>query len=210
MPLWLDLDWKLLFWVNHRFSGNGLDSIMILLSNKDLWWLLCAAFFLFSLAIRSRRCLKLAVVIVLAVGASDLLAYRAFKPFFHRPRPCHQTDKLRVPTGCGSPFGFPSNHATNGMAVTAVLTFAETGPWALASLGLALLVGLSRVYLGVHFPTDVLAGFAVGGIIGSLIGVFFFGGYLINSRRRSVPSRPLKFKKWPFRNLFAKNPPPPT
>jgi undecaprenyl-diphosphatase len=166
MPLWLRIDWGILHWVNLRVAGPYADPVMIGISNRALWWIVAGGFLAVALLLRNGRWLRVALVLALTVGVTDLLAFRALKPFFHRPRPCHQQGDLRLPTGCGSPYGFPSNHSANGMAVTAVLAWAGAGVWTAAAFCLALLVGLSRVYLGVHFPTDVLCGFFVGAMIG--------------------------------------------
>jgi undecaprenyl-diphosphatase len=120
-----------------------------------------------SLFSRWRGAPRLALTLGLAVGMADGISYYGIKPLVGRERPCKQVGDLRIiPGTCSGHDSFPSNHAANGGAITAVLAIATPWPVAIAGGALTLIVGLSRVYLGVHFPTDVLAGFAVGGFLG--------------------------------------------
>ncbi|MFK7871728.1 MAG: phosphatase PAP2 family protein [Oligoflexales bacterium] len=96
------------------------------------------------------------------------------KPYFARLRPCYQMDHLVLfHDKCGGFWGLPSNHAANGMSIATyflVRGYPKIGFFGFFS---AFWVGYSRVYSGVHFPGDVLLGFACGGGIGFLIGILF-------------------------------------
>lgn len=106
------------------------------------------------------------VCIVGMITLSDQLASSIFKPWIERLRPCHDDSISHlinlVDSYCGGEFGFYSSHASNTAAL-AVFWGLRTGKvWAF-TLGLyALLNGLSRIYLGVHWPSDILAGFIAG------------------------------------------------
>ena len=106
---------------------------------------------------RPRRLLLYSVL--LAAISSDLLCARVLKPLFSRPRPC-AVEHLDVPD-CSSSFSMPSSHASNTMAVATAMA---SPPLA----ALSLLVGASRVVLGLHYPGDVAAGWGVGAVIGAL------------------------------------------
>lgn len=110
-----------------------------------------------------------AAMVVLAAGAGDLVSVRVAKPLVQRMRPCRERpESVVAPLGCGPSFSFPSSHATNAAAAATVVAWASPALLPLASL-LALAIGVSRVYLGVHWPSDVLGGFALGIAVGWLV-----------------------------------------
>ena len=108
------------------------------------------------------------VIAGILVGLSDLLGYQVLKPFFARQRPCHSLEMVELLKGCGGRFGFPSNHAMNSATFAYFLTLHYRSPWLLFLVGFAGLVALSRVYLGVHYPMDILFGHSLGFLIALL------------------------------------------
>jgi undecaprenyl-diphosphatase len=112
----------------------------------------------------------------LLILIGDRASVEMFKEVFERLRPCHNpTIKYLVHTvdGCGGKFGFVSSHATNSfsLAVFSSLLLKSKFKWITASmLFWAALVSYSRIYVGVHFPADILGG----AILGSGVGVFVF------------------------------------
>ena len=175
------LDRQLLLAINHAHSP-ALDAIMIFASNRTVWFpayavLICWLIYHF----RWRGLLVLPLVIT-AVALADSITSRLFKPFFARPRPCHDAavgHLLRLPDGCGGQFGFLSSHAANSIALAVFLLFAlPPGRFRWLKVGVFVWAGLlsySRVYLGAHYPTDVLGGAAVGALLG-------WGGALLYQR----------------------------
>jgi undecaprenyl-diphosphatase len=159
-----DIDIDLLSVLNHP-GTPWLDGVMSAASNRGVL-LAAAALAAIYLWLKSPHRALAAVLLGLAIGAADLISVRLIKPAVDRPRPC-KVDPQRVvhPLGCGSGRSFPSTHATDTAAAAAVFAW---GAPRLSTLGLAIvvLVGISRVYLGVHWPTDVLAGWAVGALVG--------------------------------------------
>ncbi|HLP12881.1 MAG TPA: phosphatase PAP2 family protein [Flavobacteriales bacterium] len=115
------------------------------------------------------------------VGLADLVSVYAFKNTVCRYRPCHNVTYGQlvhiVFEHKGGMFGFVSSHAVNFMTWT-VLVFwflrqKTRSKWLWAMFLIPLIVGYTRIYLGVHYPGDVAAGFAVGGVMG-LLGILIW------------------------------------
>ena len=165
------------------FNGlhiSWLDPLFFFISNRFVWipLYLLLAFFLF------RRYRKKAWIIVAAVVMSVFLSDQScnlIKRSVQRPRPSHETELIdqvhlvAKPDGTlykGGPYGFPSSHAANAMAlafiVVAFLTREKT-LWTLLMFFWMLLVSYSRIYLGVHYPSDIIVGWCVGALWSGLI-----------------------------------------
>ena len=152
------------------WTGPTLDAIAQALSGPWLWLLVPALVILVGLFRFDGRLVRGGLLALAALGLTDLLSARVVKPTVGRPRPCASLADVRVPPkGCGGYHGFPSNHSANGMAMVGTIFFAGARTWGLALLPLAVLVGLSRVYQGVHYPGDVLGGFILGGAVAWLV-----------------------------------------
>ena len=102
----------------------------------------------------------------LAVGLSDFLGAMT-KELVARDRPCHVLSGLREIANCSNSFSFPSNHAINSFTAATLISLSyKRAAYDLYTL--AILIGYSRVYLGVHYPSDVLSGALCGILIGYL------------------------------------------
>lgn len=175
-------DEKLLLWIHNGLEHPYMDAFFITLTNlhnhKYLDWVALAALIFYIW--KRRKLLAIPVVIVLSLtGAlSDSLGYRVFKESVARPRPNHRQDlaiKVKLPHSPTS-YSFPSNHALNSAAVGATFVYFFPGAWLWVST-LVVLIGFSRVYVGVHYPTDVLGGFFLGLLLARLFRAYGWGRF---------------------------------
>ncbi len=106
--------------------------------------------------------------LALLIGLSDLIGGQ-LKILIGRARPCQILPNIHELVGCGGTMSLPSNHAVNSSAAAVFLHMLYPST-AWISLPLVAIIGLSRVYLGAHYVSDVLGGWILGGLLGSSIG----------------------------------------
>jgi len=162
--------------LNERWHHPLLDMLMPLWTHPFFWLPLYLFITLFIVLNYPRQSVRLFVCILLTVVLADQLSSGVIKPFFDRLRPCHVpelTDNLRLLVGCGSGKSFVSGHATNhfGLAFCWIVLFGGRFRWIIPVLLVwAASVAYSRVYVGVHFPGDILGGAVLGMLIGCTTG----------------------------------------
>ena len=147
--------------VNHGQVNPLFDWLMPVLSDDGRFRIPFLLLFLAMLVFGKSRARTAALLVIPLIALSDQLSSNLLKHTFERLRPCNALPDVRLLVGCSGSFAMPSSHAANSAA--AALHFALFYPRLAVPLGLlAFGVGYSRVYVGVHYPADVLVGFLAG------------------------------------------------
>lgn len=157
------LDVKIFHLLNGTLTASLLDAVMPFVTDINHFTaviFLAVAYLLVGGGAKGRwTVLLLLVALAASDGSAGLL-----KKAFARARPCHALEGIRLLVGCGSSYSFPSAHATNIFAAMVLLT-ERYRRYAPAFLFVAVLVAYSRVYVGVHYPSDIVAGAILGTLI---------------------------------------------
>lgn len=167
-------DKELFLFLNGMHSGFW-DVVMSGASNKFLWIPLYVLLIYRVIRDHKKNAPWIILTLILVVAAGDLLSVHGFKNVFMRLRPCHDPELEGlvhiVNNKCGGQFGFYSSHAANHFAVAVFMILVFRGRFRYFAPLMLLWAGTiaySRIYLGVHFPLDVLAGTLAGILMGYL------------------------------------------
>lgn len=181
----LQFDTNLLLAIN-AMHAPWLDTSMMFLTSKYSW---IPVYFLVAYLVYQKDGWKNLVLLGIAAAVSilmaDQLSSSLVKPWVARPRPCQDPlvlGLLNLPKGCSNGFSFVSSHAANfGALAMLVSCYGKNRSvwWRILPWICAVLVSYTRVYLGVHYPSDVLAGMMLGAACGALC----FAGFKVASRR---------------------------
>ncbi len=159
--IWAD---KALFnLANARLTTSFLDFFMPFITQKSNFVEVIVVGWLLIFVLGRGKEKQTFLIVVLVIICGDLIS-STFKDLFQRVRPCTALDSVRLLTGCGGSYSFPSNHATNISAAMVYLSYHYSRFMPLFLL-VAALVAYSRVYVGVHYPLDILAGAALGTLV---------------------------------------------
>lgn len=178
---WLvEWDRKAFQLVNGQWHTSMLDQLLPLWRSAEFWAPLYLFLLLFVLTNFKGKGAWWILFFLCTFVACDLTGTYAFKKVFQRPRPCNDPDfymytRLLL-NKCGGGFSFVSNHATNhfGMGVFSLMTFRPViGKWAWIFIAWAFSVAWAQVYVGVHYPLDVIAGALLGTLFGISTGSLF-------------------------------------
>jgi undecaprenyl-diphosphatase len=173
----LTLDKTLFLLINHGLAHPVLDAFFVAITNGKFWILPGILAALLYLKVEKKRALLVLLLAAATVALSDPVCAKFIKPFFHRLRPCNAhalVEGGRFLLGYKTSFSFPSSHAMNmfGQAMLFTFFYPRFSLWFFL---FASVIGFSRIYVGVHYPLDVLGG----AVFGMLCGALVFGVYRI-------------------------------
>lgn len=171
----IKIDKAIFFTINHSGHASWLDGIMLLLRNQNTW----IPLYIFVLYKVYKGSPTMLFAFIVASGLTffitDYTSASIIKPLVGRLRPCHDvslSSTINVLLDCGGQYSFPSSHAANhfGLAMVwfnMITLFQQkkwywVWPWAAC-------ICYAQIYVGKHFPLDVIAGAIFGIIAGYLV-----------------------------------------
>lgn len=169
------IDQQLFLFLN-GLHADWLDSVMVAVTEMWPWIPLYALLLYMVFKQYGKRGWWVLLAVALVILCTDQLSAHVCKPLFHRLRPCFNPELeglVHLPKGLpGGKYGFVSSHAANTFGVAAFLTPVLRKQWRWIGWVLyvwAFISSYSRIYVGVHYPGDILAGATLGILIGLII-----------------------------------------
>ncbi|MEW6418757.1 MAG: phosphatase PAP2 family protein [Nitrospirota bacterium] len=167
-----EIDTLVFFFINRDLQNSLFDLSMPFITNET--YLIFLPLFLWFLLKERKNALIVLGIAFVSLLISDWSS-NALKHYFERIRPCNEFDGARVLVGCGKSFSMPSNHAANAFAFAMPFYILFKNRLRYVFVIVALVVGFSRVYVGVHYPFDVIVGALVGVVLAiSVAGLYNF------------------------------------
>lgn len=173
----INLDTRLFLLIN-GWHSETFDAIMWWVSGKITWWPFYLLLLMYLAWTKRWQLVLMLLFVVLTVTLTDQSSVHLFKRIFIRLRPCHEPaleGMVHIVNGkCGGMYGFISSHAANVFGITIMLLLWVRKWWfSTVMVTWATLVCYSRIYLGVHYPGDVICGALWGALCGWLMFLLF-------------------------------------
>jgi membrane-associated phospholipid phosphatase len=173
----IQIDIAIFEWVNNNLSSMLFDMVLPWMREPYFWLPLYTFIIAFVFFNYGAKAYWFVLFLVLTAGSADLISSRVVKNSIKRLRPCNTENVIVTErVHCGSGYSFTSSHAANHFAVATFLVmtfgqhFKKIKPycWTWAAI-----IGFSQIYVGVHFPLDILGGAILGLIIGQIWAILF-------------------------------------
>lgn len=163
------IDTALFVFLNTKLTHPVLDSVMPFVTEQENWYPVLIGLWLALIIWGGRRGRMAAVALIIAIALTDQISCSVIKPLVGRVRPCNALTpaQCHLLVGRSSAMSFPSAHAANSFAMATVASW-RLRRFAPLFYFIAVVVAYSRVYVGVHYPLDALAGAVLGALLGQL------------------------------------------
>lgn len=159
------IDVSIFYLINGTLANPLFDKLMPFITEVKNWYLVYVLLWFIILFKGGKYRIAMAVAMILLVTITDQVSSSLLKNLFERIRPCNALPDVHLLAGCTGSFSFPSSHAVNNFAAAMFFGyFYKHLRWILFSV--AAIVALSRIFVGVHYPSDVIGGAIIGIILG--------------------------------------------
>jgi undecaprenyl-diphosphatase len=164
-----ELDVALFVFLNTKLTHPVLDTVMPFVTEQEHWYPVLLGLWLAMIIWGGKRGRMAAVALVIAVALADQISSSLVKPLVGRVRPCNALPaaQCRLLVARSTAFSFTSSHAANAFAMATVVSW-RISRFAPLFFLCAVAVAYSRVYVGVHYPADIIAGAVLGALLGRL------------------------------------------
>ena len=163
------IDYKLLIILNQKISNSLFDLIMPIVTNEDYWGIPILCLISYLLFFGQKKGKIVLFLLIISLGINDYICASIIKPTIARLRPSHEfLEYINLLVPKGGKWSMPSNHASN-MFVLATIISTFYSKTKVGIFLIAILVSFSRVYVGVHYPMDVIVGASIGTTIAIII-----------------------------------------
>jgi undecaprenyl-diphosphatase len=161
-----NFDWAVLHWIHNTLNCPALDYLMpkiTALGDKGIIWILTACVLLCMKQYR-----KYGITLLIGLGAGVLIGNVFLKNLIGRPRPSWIEQTITLLIANPTDYSFPSGHTLSSAIAATILTMSNK-KFGYVAIPLACLIAFSRLYLFVHFPSDILGAALIGSLIGALV-----------------------------------------
>ncbi len=165
----LNLDTSIFRLINSHWTNQLLDAVLPFLRQPYFWIPLYVFILTYMLASYGKRAVPWIITLMFVFAYTDMTAASLLKPWVSRIRPCNDLESVRLLVNCGGGYSFPSAHASNHFGISFYIIFSlnmilgSKTKWLLFLWAFA--VAYAQVYVGVHYPLDIL--------MGAFLGIFF-------------------------------------
>ena len=175
----ISIDHWLFHQINQVWTNPVFDLVFVFMRQAELWVPFYLFLLVFGLVNFGKKALWWSATLIMTAIISDLVSSSIIKNIIFRLRPCRNPDlanQVRVLVNyCPQSSSFTSSHACNHFALAffIFITLNQTGSWRWLLFLWAFLISYAQVYVGVHYPLDVLGGTLAGSSIGYMMSIFY-------------------------------------